>query len=162
MNRSFTASKDPRLGFPSARSLWDAATVAAQSSCRAGTNLLRKAVQTRTATRRGSLQRGSAIVCSVIWVTLLLSIQGFGQLSTASVNGVVRDPSRAVIPNARIVLRNADTSIENTTVSNGAGAYAFLDIQPGRYTLEAIAPGFTPERLSVFTLTVSQIAAIDF
>ena len=107
-------------------------------------------------------QRVAVIVCSVIWVTLLLSTPSFGQLSTASVNGVVRDPSRAVIAKAKILLRNVDTSVGNTTETNGSGAYAFLNIQPGRYTIEATAPGFKHERLSVFTLTVSQVAAIDF
>ncbi len=157
-----TVSNDSTPCFPCARGLWDVATGATQSSCRAGTNLLSKVVQTRTCGLQERLQRRLAIVCSVIWVTLLLSTPSFGQLSTASVNGVVRDPSRAVIAKAKILLRNVDTSVGNTTETNGSGAYAFLNIQPGRYTIEATAPGFKHERLSVFTLTVSQVAAIDF
>jgi Carboxypeptidase regulatory-like domain/TonB-dependent Receptor Plug Domain len=93
---------------------------------------------------------------------LFLPNWSFAQLSTASVSGVVRDPSGAVVPNAAVTLRNVDTSVENTNQSNGAGVYAFLNITPGRYTLKATAPGFSSAEVPVFTLTVSQVAAIDF
>jgi len=56
----------------------------------------------------------------------------FAQLSTASLNGVVRDSTGAVVPKASVVLRNSDTAVEHTTVSNDSGAYAFLDVNPGR------------------------------
>ena len=77
-------------------------------------------------------------------ILLVLSISSFAlaQLSTASINGVVRDAGGSVVPNAAIVLRNVDTSVENTTTSNGSGAYTLLSIMPGRYTLKATASGF--------------------
>lgn len=91
-----------------------------------------------------------------------MSICGFAQLSTASINGFVRDPSGANIPNATVVLHNVNTSVENTTISNGTGAYALVNIAPGQYTLVASAPGFSSTRISAFTLAVSQAATIDF
>ena len=163
MNQSnCTLSNDPRVGSRCVRSLRNAARVATQFCGGTGRNLSTRVVRSGTVGLQRSLQRGLSIACFAISVALLLSTSGFGQLSTASVNGVVRDPSGAVITNARIVLANVDTSIQNTTLTNGAGAYAFLDVQPGRYTLEATASGFKPEKLSAFTLTVSQIADIDF
>lgn len=163
MNQSnCTLSNDPTIGSRCVRSLWIAARVATQLCSGAGRNMSTGVVHAETTGLLQSLRKGLSIVCFAISVALLLSTSGFGQLSTASVNGVVRDPSGAVIQNARIVLANVDTSIENTTLTNGAGAYAFLNIQPGRYTLEATASGFKPEQLSAITLTVSQIADIDF
>jgi len=93
---------------------------------------------------------------------LLLSGTGFAQLSTASLSGAVRDPGGAVVPNARVVLRNVATAVENTTTSNGVGAYVFLDITPGRFTVQASAPGFALQKVPEFTLTVGQVASIDF
>jgi hypothetical protein len=107
------------------------------------------------------LQR-NMFLAGLLWCLFSMSICSFAQLSTASLNGFVRDPSGANIPNATVVLRNVDTSVEKRTVSNSAGAYALLDITPGRYTLEASATGFSPTQVSVFTLAVSQIATIDF
>jgi hypothetical protein len=93
---------------------------------------------------------------------LLLAGSASAQVSSASVNGVIRDPKGAVIPGANIVLTSVDTSVEHTSVSNGAGDYVFLNITPGRYTLTASAQGFNPEKVAEFVLAVSQIATFDF
>jgi hypothetical protein len=93
---------------------------------------------------------------------LLLSGKGFAQLSTASLSGSVRDSSGAVVPSAKVVLRNTATAVENTTTSNGTGIYLFLDITPGKFTVQALAPGFAVQKVPEFTLTVGQAATIDF
>src|SRR5271168_970840 len=94
---------------------------------------------------------------------LLLSGTAFAQLSTASLSGAVRDSSGAVVPKAKVVLRNLATGVENTTASNGAGSYLFLDITPGsRFSVEATAPGFAVQKVPEFALTVGQAATIDF
>lgn len=92
----------------------------------------------------------------------LLAGTASAQLSTASINGAVRDPSGAVVPNATVVLRSVDTSVDRTSTSNGSGEYAFLNITPGSYTLEASAPGFGLKRVAAFILTVGQTATFDF
>src|ERR1700691_6485434 len=81
--------------------------------------------------------------------TLLLILAGSAsaQVSTASVNGVIRDPKGAVIPGATIVLSAVDTSVQRTSVSNGSGEYVFLNITPGSYTLSATAQGFNPQKV---------------
>ena len=83
------------------------------------------------------------------------------QLSTASLSGVIHDQSGANIPKANVVLRNVDTSVEKTTVSNSVGAYLFLNITPGHYTLRATATGFSTTQIPPFTLTVGQTATVD-
>ena len=93
---------------------------------------------------------------------LLLSATGFAQLSTASLSGAVRDSSGAVVPSAKIVLRNVATGVEKTTTSNGSGAYLFVDITPGSYTLQASASSFAVDQVAAFALTVGQAATIDF
>jgi hypothetical protein len=93
---------------------------------------------------------------------LLLSGTGFAQLSTASLSGVVRDSSGAVVPSATILLRNVATAVEKTTTSNSAGAYLFLGITPGRYTVHTSAPSFSEQQVPEFTLAVGQAATIDF
>src|SRR6201997_4549476 len=77
---------------------------------------------------------------------LLLSGTGFAQLSTASLSGAVRDSSGAVVPKCKVVLKNVATAVEHTTTTNDAGAYLFLNIIPGRYTVSAAAQGFTEQR----------------
>ena len=93
---------------------------------------------------------------------LLLAGTARAQVSTASVNGVVRDAAGAVVPGATIVLQNLDTSVQHPSVSNGSGAYVILNIAPGRYTLQANAKGFNPQKTGEFVLAVDQIATFDF
>src|SRR6201987_2910949 len=93
---------------------------------------------------------------------LLFSSTGFAQLSTASLSGAVRDPSGAVIPGAKVVLTNVATAVENRTTTNDSGAYLFLDITPGSYTVQASARSFPEQRVPAFALTVGQAASIDF
>jgi len=66
-------------------------------------------------------------------ITLLLSPgSANAQLSAGSVTGIVRDASGSVVANASVTLRNVDTTIQHTTVSNEAGNYVFLNLGPGR------------------------------
>ncbi|HWB95732.1 MAG TPA: TonB-dependent receptor, partial [Bryobacteraceae bacterium] len=86
----------------------------------------------------------------------------YGQLSTSSVTGTVRDTSGSVIPGTSVTLRNVETGVDRSTVTNDAGNYLFLSILPGRYTLEASKDGFSKSSLAPFTLEVNQTATLDF
>src|SRR6266851_4495981 len=94
--------------------------------------------------------------------TLLLSPDSANaQLSAGSVTGTVRDASGSAVVDASVTLRNVDTTIERKTVSNDAGNYAFLNLGPGKYALEATAPGFATKRVAEFILAVNQTSSID-
>src|SRR6266851_7697049 len=94
--------------------------------------------------------------------TLLLTPDsGSAQLSAGSVTGVVRDATGSVVARASVVLRNIDTAIQHTTVSNDAGNYVFLNLGPGRYVLQVKAGGFSEKNISEFVLGVNQTATID-
>jgi Carboxypeptidase regulatory-like domain len=95
-------------------------------------------------------------------ITLVLSPgSANAQLSAGSVTGIVRDASGSVVASASVTLRNIDTAIQHTTVSNDAGNYVFLNIGPGRYALEASAAGFATQKVAEFVLAVNQTASID-
>src|SRR5436190_17094401 len=85
----------------------------------------------------------------------------YGQLSTATITGIVRDSSGGVVVPAKVALRNVDTSVERSTVSNAAGNYLFLNVNPGRYQIETSAAGFKASKLTDVTLAVNQTATLD-
>ena len=115
-----------------------------------------------------SVERWKTCRVFALWQACLLSSMlllcgtGGAQLSTASLSGAVRDSSGAVVPGAKIVLKNVATAVEHSTTSNGAGAYLFLDITPGRYMVQASASGFAEQQVPELILTVGQAATIDF
>ncbi len=71
------------------------------------------------------------------------------------------DSSGAIVPDAKVVLRNVDTGVENIGSSNKAGNYVFVDVPPGHYSLEASSNGFGNSQVAPFTLTVDQTATFD-
>jgi len=75
-----------------------------------------------------------------------------GQFSS-NVQGVVLDPSQAVIPNATVKLRNLDTLVERTTTTGATGVYRFSSLPPGRYEVTAEAEGFQPKTVTIDLLT---------
>src|SRR5206468_1597908 len=101
---------------------------------------------------------------TLVWfisVVVVSTAAALAQLSTASLNGVVRDATGAVVPRASFTLHNSDTGVERNTFTNDTGTYVFSDINPGRYTLKVTAPSFSTKQVSDFVLAVSQTATID-
>ena len=108
------------------------------------------------------LLRKSVRMLTLLTAILLPATNSFSQVSTASLNGVVKNPSGAAIPHATVTLRNLDTNVERVAASNNDGVYAIVSILPGRYTLEATAAGFSSQQIAAFNLTVGQTATYDF
>src|SRR5690242_17324354 len=82
------------------------------------------------------------IACAV-FVVLSLTGRGWAQTAgTGTVIGTVTDPSSAVVPGAKIELRDLTTGIVRSVVTNGAGQYSFVGVQPGSYSVKGMHPGF--------------------
>src|SRR6476646_4596813 len=90
-------------------------------------------------------------LCQLLAATAL-----YAQISNASLNGTVRDPSGAVVPETVILLGNTATGGEPRSITNDQGSYIILNILPGNYTLEGSKPGFSTYRLEPFNLVVNQ------
>ena len=60
----------------------------------------------------------------------------FGQAVT-SLTGTVSDPTAAVVPKASITIVNEATHATRSTLSDSAGRYSFLQVEPGTYTVTA-------------------------
>ncbi len=81
---------------------------------------------------------------------------------TAQVGGTVFDPSGAAIPNVTVTATNVNTGVVNKGPTNQAGAYQFLTLSPGTYTLSAEAPGFQTQTYNNVTLTENQQVRLNF
>ena len=105
-------------------------------------------------------------------ITLLVALTGVGlllssananaQLSSAAINGTVRDTTGAVVPDAQVNLREESTGAVRTTQSNSVGNYAFIDVAPGNYTLSVARQGFATANQAPFVLYVNQTATFNF
>src|SRR5690348_4375018 len=64
----------------------------------------------------------------------------FGQ--DASVTGVVTDSFQALIPGVHITVRNVDTDIARTLITDQEGNFTITSLPPGKYSLKAEHAGF--------------------
>ena len=66
----------------------------------------------------------------------------FAQNVTGTLTGIVSDASGAVVPNASVIMKNADSGDIRKTVSNGEGFFTITAVQPGTYIVTVDAKGF--------------------
>jgi len=77
-------------------------------------------------------------------VTFVFVTASMAQTSTTgTVEGTVADANGAVVPNATVTLSGPNLIRPLTTTADSSGNYRFLQVPPGRYTIEtAAASGF--------------------
>ena len=102
-------------------------------------------------------------LCVLLSLGLLCVSSGvcLAQSSTATITGIVKDASGSVIPAAEVLLTNTQTNVERKATTNDVGSYAFLNIIPGEYRLQANKTGFKTSKQAAFTLTVNQTVTFD-
>ena len=83
------------------------------------------------------------VTMAVVLVITGLAGYAYGQMaSTGTMIGTVTDPSGAVVPAAKIDLKDLTTGNVRTSLSNGSGQYSFVGVQPGTYSASATHAGF--------------------
>ncbi len=79
----------------------------------------------------------------------------------ASIQGVVSDPSGAVIPGAKLTLTDIGTNESRTATSDGEGIYNFNALPPDIFTLVVEKDGFQKKELDHLQLIPEQANAIN-
>src|SRR5437660_2370258 len=82
--------------------------------------------------------------------------------ATATLNGVVRDSSGAVIPKATVTLHNTNTGTDREGLTNDSGLYVFVSVPPGEYVLKVTKEGFTTATQEGLHVVVNQASTQDF
>ncbi|MEZ5404315.1 MAG: TonB-dependent receptor [Bryobacteraceae bacterium] len=80
----------------------------------------------------------------------------------ASVSGAVTDAQGALVPGASIEVKNLETNVTVSTVTNDGGSYVAPFVPPGRYSVTVSANGFKRAFRDNVELRVSDRIRIDF
>src|ERR1035441_9047869 len=80
---------------------------------------------------------------------------------TGSINGVVRDPSQAVVKGAQVTVTNTQTNLSQHTVTVDDGSYRFLALPVGIYKVNVTTPGFQQFNTTDIVLKVNDQLRID-
>ncbi|HEY3839732.1 MAG TPA: carboxypeptidase regulatory-like domain-containing protein [Bryobacteraceae bacterium] len=105
--------------------------------------------------------RRSLSICAALVLCAVPSVLLQAQTTTAELEGVIHDPSGAVVPNAEISVKNVETGIARTTKSNDAGLFNVPDLQPSQYEMEVSAPGFSNQKRTNIVLNVGDQRVIN-
>jgi hypothetical protein len=108
--------------------------------------------------RRGL--RFSCLVLILLTLACGLSVRSLAKVA-AGVSGTVTDSSGAVISGATIHMKAAETGIVETRQTNADGFFAFVNLQPGHYDLEASQTGFTTFRQTGILLDVDSAKVLN-
>src|SRR2546422_4524278 len=99
----------------------------------------------------------TAIVVLIELPTFLV----FAQTSTATILGVVKDTSGALVPGVSITVKHTDTGLTRTAISSESGDYNVQLLPVGAYEITTAMPGFKQQVRSGINLVVGQQAVIN-
>lgn len=110
--------------------------------------------------RRAVGDRGF-LAFALVSIVLLLCFPAPAQ-STASIEGLVTDPSGAVVPAVAITASSFAMSISRKTTTDEAGRYQLVALPVGNYTVEVRAQGFQTQIVRDLTLPVARRITQNF
>src|ERR1700733_7210248 len=112
----------------------------------------------------------SRITCALSVFLLSLS-SALCQVNTASLTGLIRDSSDAVVPDAKVTARNNAIGIERVSQTNSSGYYVLANLPIGTYEISVEKMGFQTATTTVsldatekgrqdFALTVGTVSSV--
>ena len=97
------------------------------------------------------------MLCCILSVATLAS----AQTATTSLRGIVKDPSGALVQDAKVTLIDKANGTTFSAVAGSTGFYIFPQIPPARYSITVSASGFA-NQTKIAELLVNQPASVDF
>src|SRR5262249_16239751 len=115
---------------------------------------------------RFSLKLSHRSVTKILLMCLavLLSVSNAmsqAQSNAADLQGIVRDPSNAVVNNATVTVKNPATNFSRDMTTNEDGYYKIVNLPPGEYQLTVTATGYKTALIPSVRVTVGQTANQD-
>src|SRR5688572_17865327 len=91
---------------------------------------------------------------------LTFALGAYAQETTGSIQGTVKDPNGAVIPNATVSVVGTQRTL--TASTNDGGEYSFTSLPPGTYNVEVAAPGFGTLRRENIPVELGRTLQVNF
>jgi hypothetical protein len=104
------------------------------------------------------------VICSMVlamFCAFLATIDGWAQVSTSSITGIVLDAQGLAVAGAKVVAKNEATGVAYETRSTSSGDYTLSSLPPGQYTLTVTQQGFKTFASSHNVLTVGAPVVVD-
>ncbi|MBI2834239.1 MAG: carboxypeptidase regulatory-like domain-containing protein, partial [Acidobacteria bacterium] len=110
---------------------------------------------------RSRLRRGGVTAATCAVVLLVGSAPRAIAQTTATLTGIVEDPSGGVLPGVHLTLRQTDTGLTRSSVTGGDGRFVFAGLPVGPYDLRAELSGFRTQVWQDLVVTVGETAVVS-
>jgi hypothetical protein len=98
----------------------------------------------------------------VLAILLVFSATASAQTVNGAITGVVKDASGAVVKDVALTLRNMVTDqVVGTTMSGQSGEYAFRNLAPAKYAVDALKDGFQQVSHPDIEVTLSSVQRVE-
>jgi Carboxypeptidase regulatory-like domain len=94
-------------------------------------------------------------------VLLGLSLCALAQQTLGGITGTVADKSGSVLPDTSVTIVGDQTKLTRTLKTNGAGAYDFVNLPIGTYTVTVEHEGFQTEKLPSILVQANRTATLN-
>ena len=101
------------------------------------------------------------VILGMACCAAFFSLRVLAQTTAGIINGAVRDTSGAVVPDAEVTATNLDTSVKNTTRTNGNGDFTLAALPVGNYSVTVSKPGFNSFEVASAFLGGAQTRTIN-
>ena len=109
--------------------------------------------------RKGkSLRRA---VFGLLMISILVTARGNSQSTFGSIRGTTLDQTGSFLPETQVKLQNVDENTDFTASSDDHGNFAFENVKPGHYSLEASKEGFARAIVEKVELAARQDLRVD-
>src|SRR5215510_2359332 len=101
------------------------------------------------------------VLTAIVLLIAFESCLAFAQTATATIVGVVKDTSGALIPGVSITVKHTETGQTRSAISSDSGSYNVPWLPVGAYEVSTMMPGFKQQVRSGINLVIGQQAVID-
>src|SRR5881296_300339 len=108
-----------------------------------------------------TLRVSKQVLTAIVLLIAFEACLAFAQTATATIVGVVKDTSGALIPGVSITIKHTETGQTRTAISTDSGSYNVPLLPVGAYEVSTMMPGFKQQVRSGINLVIGQQAVID-
>ncbi len=84
-----------------------------------------------------------------------------GQVNTATITGLITDPSHAAVPGATVEVVNENTGFSKTATAPEGGEFTFNFLPIGSYTVTVHASGFEKSQRKAVMVVAGEVLRLD-
>ena len=109
------------------------------------------------------MSKNLRFITLMLSLVLCLTASAFGQETGGEIQGTIKDPTGAVVPNFTVTIKGVDVGINRTIQTDSEGFFRIRQLPPGTYTVSSEAvSGFAAQTREGIQVALGNATTVDF